>query len=687
MAPHRGMNFARAQLEKYGWTEGKGLGVNESGITEALKPKLKFDTSGIGHDAAEQFTYHWWENAYNEAAGNLEVCRNEDGVAVKVHDDSFDISTRKYLAKSSRTSSTLLYGNFLKTSTLTGDGHIVQECEEESSQPIKSVSAITLTDEELLKACGGLTAHKGARHGLTLSGKLSRIQEQEQKLLGSMKDKENAIEFFTGDDYSNEKDKKKRINKENAGIEDLAAVGSVEPKKKKKKKKNKEVGEHSESNVAGHVNNEDAPNVDESVRFEELATDGSIEPQRKKKKRKNKEVDKISESNGASHETNEDVSNVDESAGFDNLATAESIEPQRKKKKRNKVVGGELSESNIASHENNEAISDVDKSANIEDLATVGSTEHKKKRKKSKEASVNDENENMQASDVEEHRRKKYKELNESVDQNLSVDVDELTVKSHKKKKDPHSLNGVGTSSVSNIPEELGDTNKKFRKNEEQCTEMENETTASHNVSNNIDYPSHATKKRPPLTWRETPEGWICCRCAAVEDADLNNTLSNGDVHAPQKNKKKYNKDNVERSSMDKNIVDEPDSVFDGSSMFDEHNSEELSQSREGVDQTSKEEKKKKKKKYKQEVGNGEQTNGECHVDTTLEHPTEDSILGITNEVIDNSSKKRKQKQRHLENGDETNDVLENISGVSPKKDKKKKKSESENAAQDKTVS
>jgi pyocin large subunit-like protein len=56
---------------------GKGLGRNESGITEALKPKLKFDTRGVGHDASEQFTYHWWEHAFDKAANNIQVSATE----------------------------------------------------------------------------------------------------------------------------------------------------------------------------------------------------------------------------------------------------------------------------------------------------------------------------------------------------------------------------------------------------------------------------------------------------------------------------------------------------------------------------------------------------------------------------------------------------------------------------------
>ena len=59
------------------FNKGKGLGRNESGITDALRPKLKFDTQGIGHNASEQFTYHWWEHAFNKAANNIQVASSE----------------------------------------------------------------------------------------------------------------------------------------------------------------------------------------------------------------------------------------------------------------------------------------------------------------------------------------------------------------------------------------------------------------------------------------------------------------------------------------------------------------------------------------------------------------------------------------------------------------------------------
>jgi hypothetical protein len=71
---------------------GKGLGRNESGITEALKPKLKFDTRGVGHDPSEQFTYHWWEHAFNKAANNIQVS------TTKVSEQTFCKTSLTYIS-------------------------------------------------------------------------------------------------------------------------------------------------------------------------------------------------------------------------------------------------------------------------------------------------------------------------------------------------------------------------------------------------------------------------------------------------------------------------------------------------------------------------------------------------------------------------------------------------------------
>lgn len=39
--------FGERLLRQYGWTEGKGLGANETGIAEALRVKQKKDQTGV----------------------------------------------------------------------------------------------------------------------------------------------------------------------------------------------------------------------------------------------------------------------------------------------------------------------------------------------------------------------------------------------------------------------------------------------------------------------------------------------------------------------------------------------------------------------------------------------------------------------------------------------------------------
>lgn len=178
-------DFAKAQLAKYGWTEGKGLGRNENGITTALKPKLKFDTTGIGHKHIDG--NDWWETAFNKAANNILVSSDSESVLLSMRDkDRTDLLTEEKMNKD-KTKKNSLYGNFLKTSTLCNGNLIPEETANvdatENDRTQDRITIPALTDEQLFKACGGRTAHKGARHGLSLNGKLERIARQEECML------------------------------------------------------------------------------------------------------------------------------------------------------------------------------------------------------------------------------------------------------------------------------------------------------------------------------------------------------------------------------------------------------------------------------------------------------------------------------------------------------------------------
>lgn len=64
-----------------------------------IKANLKFDKDGLGHDKAKDFTNHWWENAYNDAANNIDIehkiSSGNDAVAISLRNgESIDVSVK-----------------------------------------------------------------------------------------------------------------------------------------------------------------------------------------------------------------------------------------------------------------------------------------------------------------------------------------------------------------------------------------------------------------------------------------------------------------------------------------------------------------------------------------------------------------------------------------------------------------
>ncbi|XP_063276555.1 G patch domain-containing protein 4 [Prinia subflava] len=198
--PGRGMLFAERQLRRHGWRRGQGLGRREDGIAEAIRVKVKCDTAGVGHDAAEPFTFHWWDHVFNKAAANIAVEAGQDGISVKaLSEQGGGISNKK--PRKAASSGSLLYGRFVKSATLRASGEesvtlpaSSESSEEEEEEKLDLSSVRRLTDEELVQACGGRTAHKGARHGLTMSAKLARLEEQERAFLATYRQRERQQE-------------------------------------------------------------------------------------------------------------------------------------------------------------------------------------------------------------------------------------------------------------------------------------------------------------------------------------------------------------------------------------------------------------------------------------------------------------------------------------------------------------
>lgn len=269
--------FAQKELKKFGWKEGSGLGKNENGMKEAIKVKIKNDSHGVGHNRGDEFTFHWWDHVFNKAASSIVVESTQEGVSVKAAKDSVGVSTKKAWTYDNKS---MLYGQFVKGATLDNNQEVksggeeedddeeVTEYLEEDRQTLQK-----LPDEEILKICGGMTAHKGARHGLKLNGKLERIQEQERLLMEKWKKQK-------GSNSEMDKSKRSSLNAKTETTENEDVNRECVKTKKKKKKRDKY--EDSEK-----ISQNQSPDCDDS---QEIQNDKSDVKKEKKRKRKNIEL-------------------------------------------------------------------------------------------------------------------------------------------------------------------------------------------------------------------------------------------------------------------------------------------------------------------------------------------------------------------------------------------------------------
>ncbi|CAD1480982.1 unnamed protein product, partial [Heterotrigona itama] len=130
----------------------KGLGKHENGITEALKPKLKFDTAGLGHKNKEWD--NWWEHAFDKAANNIKVVSKTNKVTIFVSKENATNDLKEDLTEKESK-----YGNFLRSCTLFNGNVLIKDssntCKEQDTE--KNINDVPLMDEELFKICNGRT--------------------------------------------------------------------------------------------------------------------------------------------------------------------------------------------------------------------------------------------------------------------------------------------------------------------------------------------------------------------------------------------------------------------------------------------------------------------------------------------------------------------------------------------------
>uniref|UniRef100_G1PDZ8 G patch domain-containing protein 4 n=1 Tax=Myotis lucifugus TaxID=59463 RepID=G1PDZ8_MYOLU len=280
-----GMKFAEEQLLKHGWTPGKGLGRKENGITQALRVTLKQDTHGVGHDPAKEFTNHWWNELFNKTAASLVVETKQDGVQIR--------RLPKETTRHNHPKPNMLYQKFVKTATLTSDGEKpdkdLESCSDDDNQ--EPQPSKILTDEMLLQACEGRTAHKAARHGITMKAKLARLEAQEQAFLARLKGQDPGVSQLQTESKPLKRKKKQQKEEEEATATERNAdkeYPEYTDQSIRKSKKKRQLQDRKEGTTV-----EDEEEVTETRGLGELKsreqTDSSHRKRKKKKRQHHKE--------------------------------------------------------------------------------------------------------------------------------------------------------------------------------------------------------------------------------------------------------------------------------------------------------------------------------------------------------------------------------------------------------------
>ncbi|XP_077431008.1 G patch domain-containing protein 4 [Vanacampus margaritifer] len=291
-----GLKFAEQQLKRHGWKDGKGLGRHENGISEAIKVKVKCNKGGVGHKEGEQFTFHWWDHVFNKASSSLQVETNQEGISLKkVAEDGEEeiggvISNKK--PRKASLDKAKLYGCFVKSATLlSGQEKPEPACDSDSSSSdqeedhkLDLSSTTKLSDSDLMKACGGRTAHKGARHGLKMSAKLARLEQQEADFMAKYgKKTEDGQEE---DEPKNKKKKSKKTEELNVHDVSLSKLSDVKIKQKKKSDVEEEETTHTEKGDNDHKRKRKKKNREFASPDLDIAP--LLEKTKKKKKKKKK---------------------------------------------------------------------------------------------------------------------------------------------------------------------------------------------------------------------------------------------------------------------------------------------------------------------------------------------------------------------------------------------------------------
>ena len=205
--------FARKQMEKMGWQEGKGLGKNETGISKHIKAVKRDDSSGLGLESAQaaELSDNWWHDGFSKS---LKAFSGSNGGKM---------SKRKKSIKKSR------------------DSNDVADAAPTFDELFAATGGARLGMRARASQKGKFLRTEGAQEVDVLASELvhdadesvePKVNRREMKTAGGVDSEDNIEESQDNDSVKITKKKKKRIT-DPADDSDLGAL-SIEVKKSKK---------------------------------------------------------------------------------------------------------------------------------------------------------------------------------------------------------------------------------------------------------------------------------------------------------------------------------------------------------------------------------------------------------------------------------------------------------------------
>ncbi|XP_060079344.1 PIN2/TERF1-interacting telomerase inhibitor 1-like [Ylistrum balloti] len=245
-----GSKFGQKMLEKFGWSNGKGLGANEDGNVEHVKISLKNDTRGVGcsKNHADNWIAH--QDDFNDLLSSL----NQNGSDKDNNDEDSSDKVTGLEKKSKASRSRVHYQKFTKGKDLSSKSQEDMACifgRRKIKQDTSSEDDGSSSDSENKMEHGVITVRSTDSVQDYFAKKMA---EKKAALKSPITENLSPPEVHSDTEIPNnqgeEKKSKKKKVRFSLGEEEDVGVDMSKTKKKKKKKKSKENGENRDETIS-----------------------------------------------------------------------------------------------------------------------------------------------------------------------------------------------------------------------------------------------------------------------------------------------------------------------------------------------------------------------------------------------------------------------------------------------------